>query len=101
MVVELLWRKRATAGGRSTEPELPDKGKQTKCVHAPDGVRPPKSWAKELFADEKVEVKVRGGSDVPGVTSQAAGTETVGVVGEMHDDRLNDLLGEFGGGRRA
>ena len=67
----------------------------------PDGVRPPKSLAEEVSADEEVGVKVRGGSDVPGVTSQAACTETAGVVGEIRDDRFDDLLGEFGGGRRA
>ena len=66
-----------------------------------DGVRPPRFSAEEFFASEKVGMEVRGGSDVPGVASQAACTETVRVVGEIHDDSFDDLLGEFGGGRRA
>ena len=99
MVEQLRGKLVTVANG--TNPKRPDKGKQIMGVHVPDGVGPPKSSAEELFVDEKVGIKVRDGSDVPGVTSQAACTETADVVGEICDDRFDDLLGEFGGGRRA
>ena len=83
-----------------TKPERPDEGKQITGVHVLDRVRPPKFSTEEVFVDEKVGMKVRDGGDVPRVTSQAACTETAGVVGEICDDRFNDLLGEFGGASR-
>jgi len=40
------------------------------------------------------------GGDIPGVVGQGAREQTVFVIEKMGGDRVDNLLGEFGGGRR-
>ena len=45
-------------------------------------------------------MKMRDGSNIPGVTGQGAGAQTSSIVNEMSDDRFNDFQGKLGDRRR-
>ena len=85
----------ATAGTLN-DVELPDQGKQTEPVHAPEWNRPSELSAKEAVTNDEGMMEMGNGGDVPGVTGQGARTETVFVV-EMCEDDLDDILGKPGG----
>ena len=102
VAVELFWGKRIAAAV-PTEPERPNKGKQTKSMHVLEGVRPPKFLAERVIVNEEVVMEERDGSGIPRVTGQAACAETACIVREICDNRFNDLrgkLGEWGRARR-
>ena len=83
------------------DPECPDQGKQTKRVHAPEGIRPLKLSVPGANVSGKDVVDMGDGGYVPGITGLRACAETAGVVDEVANNHFDDLRGESGGGRRV
>jgi len=73
------------------EPELPDKGKQTKRVHVLDGIGPTKRLDQGVNRNGKGVMKMRNSGDVPGGTGQGACAKTAHVVDKIGDDRFDNL----------
>ena len=78
--------------------ELPDQGKQTEPMHAPEWNRPLEFYVKEVVTHDEGVMEMGNSGDVPGVTGQGACAETVFVVDEMCEDDLDDILGKPPGG---
>ena len=60
--------------------ELPDQGKQTEPMHAPEWNRPSEFSVKGVVAHDEGVMEMGNGGDVPGGTGQGACAETVFVI---------------------
>ena len=83
--------------------EFLDQGEQTELAHVPDPVRPRTFWfvGPPAVLSEEGVVKMWDGGGVPGATGHGACQEAAGVVDEIGDDHIDDLLGKFGDGGRV
>ena len=78
-----------------------DKGKQTKLKCRPEWLGPFGFFVRTIDWNGEGEPKLRNSSDIPGTRSEGARQEVAGVVHEVSDNHVDDLLGEPGGGGRT